>query len=106
DYDGRPLLLHNERPSHNHWIGVNLVGTRSNRDGYGARVTVTASGLRLFADCTAAGSYLSSMDPRVHFGLGRTALLKSVTVRWPSGRVTSVKGVPVDRYVTIREDQT
>lgn len=105
DYDGHPLLLHNEKPTHNHWSGVKLIGTLSNRDGYGARVTVTAPGLRLFADCTAAGSYLSSMDPRVHFGLGRTARLDRITVRWPSGRLTTVKDVPADRYVTIREDQ-
>ncbi len=103
DYDGHPLLLHNVSRSPNHWLGVKLVGTRSNRDGYGARVTLKWAGGQTFADCTAAGSYCSSMDPRLHFGIGKVPAIAEVDVRWPTGKVTRVYDVAVDRYVTIRE---
>ncbi|HET6382124.1 MAG TPA: CRTAC1 family protein [Armatimonadota bacterium] len=103
DYDGRPMLIRNRRPGHNHWLGVKLVGARSNRDGYGARVTVRWPGGKSFADCSAAGSYLSSMDPRLHFGLAGAIKVTAVEVRWPSGHVQTLHPRGVDRYITIRE---
>lgn len=103
DFDGHPLLLHNRRPSRNHWLGVKLIGRRSNRDGYGARVTVKWPGGSTFADCTAAGSYLSSMDSRLHFGLGQVARLNEVDVRWPSGKLTRTPCTVPDHYLTVYE---
>ncbi|MCA1595664.1 MAG: CRTAC1 family protein [Chloroflexi bacterium] len=103
DYDGRAMLLQNEAVYPSHWIGIRLQGTRSNRDGYGARVTVkTADGANV-QDCSPGGSYLSSMDPRLHFGLGAAKQAREVDVRWPSGLRTALHNVHGDQYITIRE---
>lgn len=106
DIDGTPVLLHNIAARKNHWIGIRLIGVRSNRDGYGARVTVKYGGVQRFQDFTPAGSYQSSMDPRIHFGLGSAAAIKEVVVRWPSGIVTHSGPFEADRYITIRETRS
>ena len=105
DSQGAPVLLHNECRVNGHWLSFTLVGTKSNRDGYGASVTVTAGGLTQTRWCHADGSYLSSSDKRVHVGLGAATVAQSVTVRWPSGMVTDLHDVPADRQVTVREGQ-
>jgi hypothetical protein len=102
DSEGRPLLLHNVTPSAGHWLLVTLAGRRSNRDGYGAIVTVVAGGRRLMRHCHADGSYLSSSDRRLHFGLGN-ATSATVTVRWPAGHVDIYRDVKCDRRLTLRE---
>jgi hypothetical protein len=105
--DGPALLLRNEGRkdgAKGHWLGVALVGSKSNRQGLGARVTVTdASGARQVFDVSGAGSYLSSSDPRVLAGLGARAAVRSVEVRWPGGLTQTVNNPPVDRYLTINE---
>jgi enediyne biosynthesis protein E4 len=104
DSEGKPLLLHNEGGPAHHWLGVQLVGTKSNRDGYGATVTLkTAGGKMLYRHCHADGSYMSSSDPRVHFGLGTEEKVESLTVRWPSGRTETFDAPTVDRYMVIEE---
>ncbi|MBV9851728.1 MAG: CRTAC1 family protein, partial [Armatimonadetes bacterium] len=103
DSEGTPLLLHNDSPHPGHWLSLTLIGTRSNRDGYGALVTVTAGGLTQTRLCHADGSYLSSSDKRVHVGLGAAASAQAVTVRWPSGRVDAFQHVAADRFYTLRE---
>ncbi len=96
--EGRPLLLHNVCPSANHWLGLQLVGTRSNRMGLGSEVRVKAGGLRLLRLCTTTGSVLSAHDPRVYCGLGPNATAQRVTIRWPSGKIDTFADVPADRY--------
>jgi hypothetical protein len=81
-----------------HWLTIVLHGTRSNRDGFGARVEV--NGQTRFA--TATGSYLSSNDKRLHFGLGAAATAK-VEVSWPSGMHQTLSNVPIDQFMEIRE---
>jgi hypothetical protein len=104
DSEGKPLLLHNEGGPAHHWLGVQLVGTKSNRDGYGATLTLkTAGGKTLYRLCRADGSYLSSSDPRVHFGLGTEEKIESLTVRWPSGRTETFDATTIDRYLTVEE---
>ena len=103
DSEGKPLLLHNENAATGHWLGARLVGTKSNRDGYGAVLTVEAGGRTLTRQCQSGGSYMSASDPRVHFGLGSPSRVDRLTVRWPSGRSTSLSGIQADRYVTITE---
>lgn len=103
DFDGGPLLLHNQRRSHNHWLGVKLIGTRCNRDAYGARVSVRWAGGQAFQDCNPAGSYASSMDPRLHFGLGANASNLSVEVRWPNGSHSQLSHAAPDHYITVRQ---
>src|ERR1700745_3976245 len=80
-------LLYNTSSSNNHWILIRTVGVKSNRDGIGTRIKITgASGLVQFNHVTTAGSYASSNDPRVHFGLGADKLIKEIELRWPRGR--------------------
>jgi len=96
---GPPVLLLN-RGGSNHWLSVALEGTRSNRDGYGARVRV--NGQTRFA--TSAGSYVSSSDKRLHFGLG-SAASASVEVLWPSGVKQELKDVRADQFLKVREPE-
>ena len=108
DSEGAPLLLHNVTPSKNHWLLCRLVGTRSNRDGIGAMITVERQGgtgadnAKLLRHCATDGSYLSASDKRVHIGLG-SATSATLTVRWPSGAVTTYKDIAADRVVTLTE---
>jgi len=102
--DDVPVILKNNGTI-NHWLGISLVGTKSNRSGIGARVTVTKfAGQKQIQDVTSAGSYLSSNDPRIVFGLGSAKAVKSVEVRWPSGRVQTVENPAIDRYLRINEE--
>jgi hypothetical protein len=102
DAEGAPLLLRNEAPPRR-WLGIRLVGTRSNRDGIGARVTVSAGGRTYTRDHQLAGGYVSAHDPRLHFGLGDAEAVDSVVVRWPNGREDRHRNVPPDTYVEITE---
>ena len=106
DSEGRPLLLHNQRTQAGHWLGVRLIGAKSNRDGYGARLTVQAGGRSLLRQCQSCGSYLSASDRRVHFGLGASTAVDTLTVQWPSGLTSVYRDVPIDRYITVREGDT
>ncbi len=101
--DGSAHVLHNETITSNHWLTVRLVGHRSNRDGIGAQIKVATESGSQFAMVSTAGSYLSSSDKRVHFGLGKAAAVTAVQVRWPSGTVQTVEHVQVDRQVTVEE---
>lgn len=100
--NGSPIVLRNDGTK-NHWLGIKLVGSKSNRAGIGARVAVTdSSGRRQIFDVSTAGSYLSSSDPRIIAGLGANAV-KTVEVRWPSGAVQTMAQPEIDRYITISE---
>ena len=103
DSEGKPLLLHNETDPAGHWLSLTLVGTRCNRDGYGAMVTVKAGGLTQTRLCHADGSYLSSSDKRVHVGLGAARRAETLSVRWPDGATDTLRGVAADRHLRIVE---
>jgi hypothetical protein len=103
DSEGAPLLLRNIFPSAGHWLGLRLEGAKSNRNGYGAIVTVTVGKRTLVRPCQSGGSYMSASDSRVHVGLGAATKVEKVTVAWPSGRVTTLSAVDIDRYHTVRE---
>ena len=92
--------LYLNRGGKSHWLTITLRGKRSNRDGYGARVQV--NGQVRFA--TASGSYLSSNDKRLHFGLG-SAENCDVEVRWPSGIHQKLRGIKADQFLTIEESE-
>jgi enediyne biosynthesis protein E4 len=98
-----PVLLRNDGGNKNHWLGIRLVGTRSNRDGVGAKITVTAAGRRRTKQRLGGTSYLSASDPRLLFGLGANARIDEVEVKWPSGQVNTLKNVRADQYLTITE---
>jgi len=99
-------VLHNATQNQNHWLTLELVGHRSNRDAIGAEVKlVTAKGSQ-WATVTTAGSYLSSSDKRLHFGLGSEAEARSIEIRWPSGIHQTLKGVRADQILKVDEAQT
>jgi enediyne biosynthesis protein E4 len=105
--DGAPVLLHNNVGSRNHWLGVNLVGTKSNRDAIGARVTYQAGDLKRNRMKVGGGSYLSSHDPRLVLGLGQRNKVDVLEIKWPqpSSVVQRLTELPIDRYITIVEGQ-
>jgi hypothetical protein len=101
--DDRARVLRNEGGG-GHWLQIRLEGRKSNRDGIGAEVrVVTASGALRHATARTAGSYLSSCDRRVHFGLGPETQVRSVEVRWPSGIVQRLADVKGDQILSIVE---
>jgi len=96
-------LLHNVSTDTGHWIELKLVGTKSNRDGIGARVEVFAAGKRHTAERVAGSGYLSQDDGRLHFGLGAAATIDKLMVHWPSGREQMLEKLSVDRVLTVEE---
>jgi hypothetical protein len=102
--DGVPALLRNVSADHNHWVELHLVGgPGSPRDAVGATVYLTAGGVRQRGDVLSGGSYLSSNDMRVHFGLGAAAKVDAVEIHWPGGKTEKVTLPGVDRIFTIVE---
>ncbi len=101
--NGPAYILRNETPTQNHWLTLNLVGHKSNRDAIGAEVKITTSNGMQFATVTTASSYLSSSDKRVHFGLGADSVVQMVEIRWPSGIVQTLKNVRADQILQIDE---
>jgi hypothetical protein len=99
-----PQLLRNDGGNRNHWLEVRLVGTRSNRDGIGAKVKVVAAGVTQTSEAKGGTSYQAAHDPRLHFGLGAVARVSLLEVRWPSGAVTKLNNVAPDRCITIKEN--
>ena len=93
----------NDSPGDNHWLDLDLQGTKSNRDGIGARIKVVAGGKAQYNHATYAVGYASSSAGPVHFGLARSALADSVEILWPSGIVQELKGVPTDRVIKVKE---
>lgn len=100
--NGPLYVLHNETAPVGHFLLLSLVGHKSNRDGIGAEVKMTTEHGSQFATVTTAGSYLSSSDKRIHFGLG-DAVLAQVEIRWPSGIVQSLKNVRADQILVVDE---
>ena len=102
--DSEPFLLRNVNPDHHHWVEMKLIGgPKSPRDAVGATVYLTANGMRQRGDVLSGGSYLSSNDPRIHFGLGDSTEAATAEIHWPSGSKASIKLPAVDRIYTIVE---
>lgn len=101
--DGTLHVLHNATQNQNHWLTLELVGHKSNRDAIGAEVKlVTAKGSQ-WATVSTAGSYLSSSDKRVHFGLGSETAARTIEIRWPSGIRQTLKDVHGDQILQVQE---
>jgi hypothetical protein len=99
------VLLRNDHGNDNSWIKLNLVGTKSNRDGIGARVKITANGKEQIAQKKSASGYLSQSDPRIHFGLGEATVVDKIEVIWPSGDVQVLEQVEAGQIITITEGE-
>ncbi len=96
-------LLHNVSTNTGHWVAIKLKGTKSNRDGIGARVDLYAGGKHYLEERVAESGYLSQNDDRLHFGLGTATEVDKIVVHWPSGREQTVEKQGVDRVLTVEE---
>jgi hypothetical protein len=104
--DGPPTLLRNVNPDHHHWVELRLVGgPKSPRDATCATVYLKANGMRMRQDVLASGSYISSNDRRLHFGLGDATDAGTAEIHWPSGVKETVKLPAEDRIFTLTEGQ-
>jgi len=102
--DAPPVLLKNVNPDHHHWVEVKLVGgPKSPRDAVGATVYLAANSIRQRQDVISGGSYVSTNDPRLHFGLGDATDAGTLEIHWPSGSKETIKLPAVDRIFTISE---
>ena len=101
--DAAPSLLSNLAKNDNHWLIVKLRGTKSNRSGIGARVTLEAGGRVQIDEVMSGSSYYSQNDLRLHFGLGAAARVDKLSVQWPSGVTDTLAALEVNRILTIEE---
>ncbi|MFH1570037.1 MAG: CRTAC1 family protein [Gemmatimonadota bacterium] len=101
--DQPSMLLRNDGGNARHWVQVALRGSRSNREGYGARVRLRAGDLVQVAEKLNAAGYLSQGDPRLHFGLGEATAVDTLQVRWPSGATQELTGIVADQVVSLQE---
>jgi len=105
--DGGPLLLRNTAAKGNHWLGLKLVGRKSNRDAVGARLSYQAGDLKRSRMKVSGGSFLSSHDPRIVLGIGTRTKIDWLEVKWPQpgGATEKFANLPIDRYITIVEGE-
>ncbi len=102
--DGHPVLLRNVSADTNHWLELKLTGAAKRpRDAVGATVYVTANGMKHREDVLSGGSYASTSDPRLHFGLGPATKVDDIEVHWPGGNVEHFAVPGVDRIEPISE---
>jgi hypothetical protein len=102
---GSAVLLRNDGGNDHHWVRLELVGSKSNRDAQGAKVTLKAGGVTQRTQAFIAKGYLSSVEKTLTFGLGKADKVDSVEVVWPSGEKTTLEGIAVDRVHRIVEGQ-
>ncbi|HEX3557653.1 MAG TPA: CRTAC1 family protein [Pyrinomonadaceae bacterium] len=102
---GAPVLLRNDGGNRNHWLGLQLVATKSNPAAVGAVLTWTAGGVKRSRLKTGGGSYLSSHDPREILGIGSASKIDSVEIRWPSGKVDRLTDLPINTYIKVVEGE-
>jgi hypothetical protein len=113
--DGKPMILRNQDRrnedgrnaggSHNHWIGFELAGTKSNRLALNARVKAVAGDLVQVDEVRSGGSYLSQNDLRIHFGLGSHQRVDRLEILWPSGKTETLTNLAVDRFYDVKEGE-
>jgi hypothetical protein len=97
------MLLHNVTQSSSHWLTVQLKGKKSNRDGIGAHLELTAGGRKQITERSAGSSYLSQDDGRLHFGLGAATKAEKLAIHWPSGHDQVLENLAVDRVLMVEE---
>jgi len=100
-----PQLLRNDGGNANHWLEILLIGTKSNRDGVGARVRLTAGDLTLYDQRKGGMSYQSAQDPRLHFGLGQRTKIDLVEIIWPSRMITKLNNLKCDQIIAVKEGE-
>jgi hypothetical protein len=100
-----PILLRNDGGNKNNWLGLQLVSTKSNPGAVGAMITWEAGGVKRSRLKTSGGSYLSSHDPREILGIGKSAKIDSLQIKWPSGQVDKLTDLPLNKYIKVVEGQ-
>jgi enediyne biosynthesis protein E4 len=103
---GKGILLHANPPAgstRNHWLTLKMTGTKSNRDGFGARIEAVAGDLHQMVENVPQSGYLSQNDPRPHFGLGSHTEVDRLTIRWPSGTLQTLEHVKADQILAVTE---
>jgi hypothetical protein len=103
--DGKPMILREEGGNHNHWIGFELAGTKSNRLALNARIRAVAGELIQEDEVRSGGSYLSQNDLRIHFGLGTHDHLDRAEILWPSGKTETLTNLAADRFYAVKEGE-
>jgi len=103
DLDGEPMILKNQGLAGKHWVSFELAGTKSNRLAIGAKLKLVAGSMTQTAEVFSGGSYLSNNDFRVHFGLNDATKIDSLEIRWPSGKVETVKDLKADQFYAVLE---
>ena len=101
--DGPPQLLRNDGGNQRNYLSLLLVGTASNRDGIGARVSVVSGGVEQVVERVSGGSFLSHSDGRIHLGLGANTMAERVEIHWPSGRVQRLEDVAANQFLVVKE---
>jgi hypothetical protein len=105
DLDGPPMILRSTPTAGNHWITLELASPKVNRLAIGARVKVVAGGMTQTEEVRSGSSYLSQNDMRLHFGLGKATKADEVEIRWPSGKLESIKGLAADKFYSVLEGE-
>lgn len=103
DRGDHPELLRNDGGNTNNWLEVQLVGTRSNRDGVGASLKLTSEGFVHVEQSKGGMGYMSASDPRIMFGLYKRKHVESLEITWPSGQVDNIRNIPVNQIITVKE---
>jgi hypothetical protein len=98
-----PSLLRNDGGNANHWLTVQLIGTKSNRDGIGASLKLNSEGFVEVEQAKGGMSYMSASDPRIHFGLGKRTKIESLEITWPSGQVDRLTNLSIDQIIAVKE---
>ncbi len=97
------VFLRNNKGNQNNWLMLKLTGTKSNRDGIGARVRVTAGGVTQTAQKKSASGYLSQNDPRMHFGLAKSLVADKIEIKWPSGKIQLLENIKANQILEVKE---
>jgi hypothetical protein len=105
DLAGEPMILKNNGIPGRHWVTFELQGTKSNRLAIGARLRLIAGGMTQTEEIHSGGSYLSQSDLRIHFGLDTSAKIDALEIRWPSGKLETLKNLPADKIYAVLEGQ-
>jgi hypothetical protein len=101
--NGKAQYFHNISQNTNHWILLKLVGVKSNRMGLGVQVRVTTDAGVQYNHASTSTGYACSSDPRVHFGLGQSRVVKEIDIVWPSQIHQTLHNVPADRILVVTE---
>ncbi len=103
--DSQSMFLRNNKGNENNWLTLNLIGQKSNRDGIGSRVKLTAGGKVQTAQKKSTTGYLSQNDPRIHFGLMKNEVVERIEIKWPSGELQVLENIKANQVLTVKEPQ-